>query len=218
MKNYLVIGLGKFGRAIAKTLYENGNVVLALDSNEEEVQRILDDGIVEDAITIDVTDENALKNIAKDSFDSAFVCIGRNMQASILATLMLKEMGIEQIICKAESKLQGKVLEKIGATEVVYPEESIGEKVAYTVIRPSVIEYFNFSEDYSIYEIVIPKKFVGKSLMELDLRNTYSINVIAMKDKNQVLNVNPSPTYRFGEEDTLILLGKSESLSEIISE
>lgn len=218
MKNYLVIGLGKFGRSIAKTLYENGNIVLAIDNDEEEVQRILDDGIVEDAICLDATDENALNNIAKDSFDAAFVCMGRNMQASILVTLMLKEMGFEKIICKAESKTQGKVLEKLGATEIVYPEESMGEKIAYAVMKPSIIEYFNFSEEYSIYEIKVPSMFVGKSLMELDLRNTYSLNVIAMKDKNNVFNVTPSPTYRFGEDDILIILGRREGMGELINE
>ena len=123
MKNYLVIGLGKFGRAIAKTLYENGNIVLALDENEEAVQRILDEGIVEDAITLDAKDENALKNIVKDSFDAAFVCIGSNIQDSILVTLMLKELDVKNIVCKAETKIQGKVLEKLGADQVVYPEE-----------------------------------------------------------------------------------------------
>ena len=185
MKNYLVIGLGKFGRAIAKTLYENGNIVLALDENEEAVQRILDEGIVEDAITLDAKDENALKNIVKDSFDAAFVCIGSNIQDSILVTLMLKELDVKNIVCKAETKIQGKVLEKLGADQVVYPEELMGEKIAYSVMRPTVIEYFKFSNEYSVFEIKVPKIFIGKSLLELNLRHKYSTNVIAIRTQGE---------------------------------
>lgn len=215
MKNYLVIGLGKFGRSIAKTLYESGNVVLALDTNEEYVQKALDDGIVEDAITLDATDENALKNIAKDSFDAAFVCIGTNIQDSILVTLMLKEMNIKNIICKAETKIQGKVLEKVGATQIVYPEELMGEKIAYAVMRPTVIEYFKFSDEYSIVEIRVPKHFVNKSLIELDLRHTYSTNIIAIKS-DEKFNITPSPTYKFKSTDTVVILGKTDSIGELL--
>lgn len=215
MKNYLVIGLGKFGRAIAKTLYENGNVVLALDSNEELVQKILDEGIVEDAITLNATDENALKNIVKDSFDGAFVCIGNNIQDSILVTLMLKELNMKNIICKAETKIQGKVLEKLGADRVVYPEELIGEKIAYSIMRPSVIEYFKFSDEYSIVEIKVPKNFVGKTLVELNLRHRFSANVIAIKNIDK-LNITPSPEYVFKESDTIIVLGKINGMGELV--
>lgn len=216
MKNYLVIGLGKFGKTIAKTLYENGNVVLAIDTNEQLVQSILDEGIVEDAITINATDENALKNVAKDSFDTAFVCIGTNVQDSILVTLMLKELGIKNIICKAKTKVQGKVLEKVGANKVVYPEESMGEKIAYSVMRPSVIEFFKFSDEYSIYEIKVPKSFIGKTLLESNLRHKYYTNVIAIKDKEGVLSVNPSATYKFLEDDILILLGDASKIGDLV--
>ncbi|WP_067139111.1 potassium channel family protein [Oceanivirga salmonicida] len=216
MKNYLVIGLGKFGRTIAKTLYENGNFVLAVDSELESVQQVLDEGIVEDAIAINATDENALKNIAKDSFDAAFVCIGTNVQNSILVTVMLKEMNIPRIICKATTKIQGKVLEKIGATEVVYPEELMGEKIAYSVMHPSVMEYFKFSDEYSIFEVKLVDKFLGKTLLELDLRNKYMANVIAVKNKEGVLNVTPSPDYRFTQDDTLVILGNAKLMGDII--
>lgn len=215
MKNYLVIGLGKFGRAIAKTLYENGNIVLALDENEEAVQRILDEGIVEDAITLDAKDENALKNIVKDSFDAAFVCIGSNIQDSILVTLMLKELDVKNIVCKAETKIQGKVLEKLGADQVVYPEELMGEKIAYSVMRPTVIEYFKFSNEYSVFEIKVPKIFIGKSLLELNLRHNYSTNVIAIRTQGE-FNITPSPEYKFKEEDTIVVLGKTEGIGALM--
>lgn len=216
MKNYLVIGLGKFGKTIAKTLYENGHTVLAIDTSSDLVQQVLDEGIVEDAIVIDATDENALQNIVKDSFDTAFVCIGTNVQDSILVTLMLKELNVGNIICKAKTKIQGKVLEKVGATQIVYPEESMGEKIAYHVMNPSVVEYFNFSDEYAIYEIKTPKKFVGQTLMQLDVRNKYSANVIAVKDKNGKLDVTPSPNYSFTENDTLIILSETKKMGDMI--
>lgn len=216
MKNYLVIGLGKFGKTIAKTLYENGNTVLAIDTSQELVQQVLDEGIVEDAIVIDATDENALQNIVKDSFDTAFVCIGTNVQDSILVTLMLKDLNVNNIICKAKTKIQGKVLEKVGATQIVYPEESMGQKIAYSVMNPSVIEYFKFSDEYSIYEVKINKKFVGKTLMQLDFRHKYLANVIAVKDKGGKLDVNPSPNYSFTEQDTLIVLGETKRMGDMI--
>ena len=216
MKNYLVIGLGKFGKTIAKTLYENGNTVLAIDTSQELVQQVLDEGIVEDAIVIDATDENALQNIVKDSFDTAFVCIGTNVQDSILVTLMLKDLNVNNIICKAKTKIQGKVLEKVGATQIVYPEESMGQKIAYSVMNPLVIEYFKFSDEYSIYEVKINKKFVGKTLMQLDFRHKYLANVIAVKDKDGKLDVNPSPNYSFTEQDTLIVLGETKRMGDMI--
>ena len=216
MKNYLVIGLGKFGKTIAKTLYENGNTVLAIDTSQELVQQVLDEGIVEDAIVIDATDENALQNIVKDSFDTAFVCIGTNVQDSILVTLMLKDLNVNNIICKAKTKIQGKVLEKVGATQIVYPEESMGQKIAYSVMNPSVIEYFKFSDEYSIYEVKVNKKFVGNTLMQLDFRHKYLANVIAVKDKYGKLDVNPSPNYSFTEQDTLIVLGETKRMGDMI--
>lgn len=216
MKNYLVIGLGKFGKTIAKTLYENGHTVLAIDTSSDLVQQVLDEGIVEDAIVIDATDENALQNIVKDSFDTAFVCIGTNVQDSILVTLMLKELNVNNIICKAKTKIQGKVLEKVGATQIVYPEESMGEKIAYAVMNPSVVEYFNFSGEHSIYEIKVPKKFIGQTLIQLDFRNKYSANVIAIRNKDGKINVTPSPNYSFTENDTLIILGETKKMGDMI--
>ncbi len=215
MKNYLVIGLGKFGSTVAKTLYENGHFVLAVDSEIETVQRILDEGMVEEAIALDATDEIGLKNIAKDSFDAAFVCIGTNVQNSILVTLMLKDMNIPNIICKATTKLQGKVLSKIGATQIVYPEELMGEKIAYSVMRPSVIEYFKFSDEYSIFETKLPEELLDKTLIELDFRHKYMANVIAVKDASGKLDVTPSPDYKFTKEDTLIVLGPNSLMEDM---
>lgn len=218
MNNYLIIGLGKFGRSVAKTLYKNGNTVVALDSSENVVKQVLEEEIVDEAVILDATDENTLKVVVKDDFETAFVCIGSNLQASILATLHLKELGIKNIICKAISHNQGKVLEKIGATHIVYPEESMGEKVALSIMRPTVIEQFKFSDEYSVFEIKIPKRYIGKTLKELDLRSKYEANVMAIKNSQGKMDVTPDPNEILNEETILIILTKSNIIDKIIKE
>ena len=149
MEGYLIIGLGRFGKSIAKTLYNHNKTVLGLDIDEEIVQQVIDNEIISEAIVIDATNENELKKIIDDDFDTAFVCIGDNIQVSILVTLILKELGVKTVICKAKTKMQGKVLEKIGASSVVYPEEAMGEKIALNVLQS------NIRKKYGINIIVI---------------------------------------------------------------
>ncbi|GIM53567.1 potassium transporter KtrA [Capnocytophaga cynodegmi] len=216
MKNYLVIGLGEFGKSVAKTLYKNKATVLAVDMSEELIRQALDERIIDDAIILDATDEIALKNVVKDDFKTAFVSVGDNIQASILITLYLKELGVKNIICKAVNHTQGRVLEKIGATQVVFPEESMGEKIALTVLRPTVIEYFKFSEDYFIYEIKIPNNYVGKTLKDLNLRRKYDVNILAVKHSDGKMNVTPNPETKLNQEDLLIILAKENIIDEIL--
>ncbi|ATA68988.1 potassium channel family protein [Capnocytophaga cynodegmi] len=216
MKNYLVIGLGEFGKSVAKTLYKNKATVLAVDMSEELIRQALDERIIDDAIILDATDEIALKNVVKDDFKTAFVSVGDNIQASILITLYLKELGVKNIICKAVNHTQGRVLEKIGATQVVFPEESMGEKIALTVLRPTVIEYFKFSEDYFIYEIKIPNNYVGKTLKDLNLRRKYDVNILAVKHSDGKMNVTPNPETKLNQEDLLIILAKENVIDEIL--
>ena len=152
----------------------------------------------------------------KDDFDMAFVSVGDNIQASILITLHLKDLGVKDIICKAVNHTQGRVLEKIGATQVVFPEESMGEKIAYSMLHPTIIEYFKFSEDYFIYEVKIPKSYIGKSLMELNLRHKYEINILAVKHDDGKMNVTPDPNLRLDKEDLLIVLARENSIGKIV--
>ena len=215
-KNFLVIGLGEFGKSVAKTLYKNKATVMAIDSNEELIKQALNEGILDEAVILDATDEIALKNVVKDDFDMAFVSVGDNIQASILITLHLKELGINHIIYKAVNHTQGKVLEKIGATQVVFPEELMGEKIAYSMLHPSIIEYFKFSEDYFISEVKIPKSYVGKSLMELNLRHKYEINILAVKHSDGKMNVTPDPNVRLSQDDLLIVLARENTIGKIM--
>lgn len=212
MAGYLVIGLGTFGRSVTQTLYENGKMVLAIDQQEERVQKVIDDEIASDAITLDVTDENSIKKVVNDDFNTAFVCIGKNTQSSVFITVILKEIGIKTIICKAKNELQGKILKKIGATSVVYPEETMAKETALGVIRPNITEHFKFSEKYRMFEIKAPKDFVGKNLIELNLRNKYEMNIIGIKSKEE-LNIMPLPNTAISESDILLVIANIEKMA-----
>ena len=213
MEGYLIIGLGRFGKSIAKTLYNHNKTVLGLDIDEEIVQQVIDNEIISEAIVIDATNENELKKIIDDDFGTAFVCIGDNIQVSILVTLILKELGVKTVICKAKTKMQGKVLEKIGASSVVYPEEAMGEKIAFNVLQSNITEYFKFSDKYGIFEFKAPKSFIGKNLMELDLRKKYGINIIVIKSENKEINFTPNPLTVIEENDTLFAMAEQEKMS-----
>ena len=211
MAGYLVIGLGTFGRSVTQTLYENGKMVLAIDQREDRVQKVIDDEIASDAITLDVTDENSIRKVINDDFDTAFVCIGDNTQSSVFVTVILKEMGIKTIICKAKNELQGKILKKIGATSVVYPEETMAKETALGVIRPNITEHFKFSEKYRVFEIKAPKDFDGKNLIELNLRNKYEMNIIGIKDEKE-LNIMPLPNIIIREHNVLLVIANIEKM------
>ena len=216
MRNFLVIGLGEFGKSVAKTLFKNKSTVLAIDSSPDLIQQALNEGFIDEAVILDATDELALKNVVKDDFDTAFVSVGDNIQASILITLHLKELGLKNIICKAVNHTQGRVLEKIGATQVVFPEESMGEKIAFSVLRPTIIEYFKFSEDYFIYEVKIPNSYVDKSLSELNLRHKYEINILAIKHSDGKMNITPDPNMKLGKDDLLVVLARESTIGKIV--
>ena len=216
MRNFLVIGLGEFGKSVAKTLFKNKSTVLAIDSSPDLIQQALNEGFIDEAVILDATDELALKNVVKDDFDTAFVSVGDNIQASIVITLHLKELGLKNIICKAVNHTQGRVLEKIGATQVVFPEESMGEKIAFSVLRPTIVEYFKFSEDYFIYEVKIPNSYVDKSLSELNLRHKYEINILAIKHSDGKMNITPDPKMKLGKDDLLVVLARESTIGKIV--
>ena len=168
-KQFVIIGLGRFGSSVAKTLYALGHDVLAIDSNEDLVQEISDS--VTHAVQMDATDENALRTLGLRNFDVAVVTIGANIQASVMATLLVKDMGIKYIIAKGNSDLHAKVLYKIGADRVILPEKDMGVRVAHNLVSSSILDYIELSPDYSIIEIESPKEWYGKSMKELSLRS-----------------------------------------------
>lgn len=211
-KQYIVVGLGRFGTSVAQTLFNLGNDVLALDSNEESVQYIAD--TVTHAIVADATDENSLRTIGIRNFDVAVVSIGENIQASIMATLLLKELGVKYIVTKANNAMHAKVLMKTGADRVVFPEKDMGLRVAHDLVSSNILEYIELSSDYSIAEFLCPKNWIGKSLVEINVRLNYGINVIAVK-KDSEIDVTPSAYEKLSAGNVIVAIGGIEELNSL---
>lgn len=215
MKQFLVIGLGRFGTSIAQTLYNAGESVLAIDAKEEIVQEAINNDIVDNVVEADATDEKTLRDLGINNFDVAFVCMGSNIQASILITLMLKELGVKRVIAKAISAAHGKVLHKIGADEIVYPESFMGMRVAHAELTPTVIEHLKFSDNFLIVEIHAPESFFNKRLIDIELRKKYRANIIAIKKANGHEDVSPSADSIIEEGDKLIVVTDSRTATEL---
>ncbi|QGU94966.1 TrkA family potassium uptake protein [Clostridium bovifaecis] len=211
-KQFVVIGLGRFGSSIAKTLYSLGNDVLAIDSDEETIQDIADS--VTHAVQVDATDENSLRTLGISNFDVAVVSIGSDVQASIMATLLARELGVKHVIAKAHNELHGRVLKKIGADRVIFPERDMGVRVAHNLVSSSILDYIELSPDYSIAEIASPAEWHGKTLKELNMRSQYGINVMALKRNNEV-NVSPSAEDVIEKGDIIVAIGGIEELNEL---
>lgn len=212
MKQFIVVGLGRFGSSVALTLAENGHDVLAIDENHQKIQDISNS--VTHAVEVDATDEEALKTLGVRNFDVAIVSIGDNLHANILCTLILKELGVPYVIVKAQDNLHGKVLTKVGADRVVYPERDMGERIAHNLISSNVLDYLEFAPDYSVVEIMSSDNMAGKSLGELEFRSKFDVNVMAIK-RGQHLNMSPGASDKILENDTLIVMGKNENLDKL---
>ena len=178
MRQFAVIGLGRFGSSVARALSRKGHQVLAIDSQEAITQNMSDE--VTQAVCLNATDEKALRAVGISNIDVAIIGVGTDLEASILITLNLKEIGIKEIVCKAISEDHKKVLEKIGATKVVQPEKEMGTRIANSLISTNVIEQIELSDESSIAELIAPKEFIGKSLREVDIRAKFGVTVIAV--------------------------------------
>lgn len=211
-KNFAVIGMGRFGSSVAKALFDMDIEVMAIDANEELIQNALP--YVTHAVQADATDEIAMKNLGIRSFDVVVVAIGQDIQASILATLVLKEIGVKYVVVKAQNERHGKVLYKIGADKVVFPERDMGIRVAHNLISPNTLDFIELAEDYSIMEIIAPEFTVGKTLVELDFRARFGVNVIAIKTGHE-FNISPGAEDRIKEGDVLIIIGHNEDIKKL---
>lgn len=211
-KQFVVIGLGRFGTSVAKTLYSLGNDVLAIDVDEETVQNISDS--VTHSVQADATDENTLRSLGIRNFDVAVVTIGSDLQSSVMVTLLLKELGVEHIIAKANSEIHAKVLYKIGADRVVLPERDMGVRVAHNLVSSNILDYIELSPDYSIAEIANPKAWQGKTLQELNLRANFGINIVAVKKDNDI-NVSPMADDKLEAGDVIVAIGCADELNKL---
>lgn len=212
MKQFAVIGLGRFGTSVAVTLQQLGNEVLAIDSDMDRVQKISDQ--VTHVVQADTTDETALMALGLRNFDVVVVAIGEDVQANVTTTLLLKEMGVPFIISKARNALHGKILEKIGADRVVYPERDMGQRVAHSLISSNVLDYIELSPKLSLVEVTAPETIVGKTLQQANLRAIFGVNVVAIKRLEDLI-VPPQPNETIKREDVLIVIGATSGLQKL---
>jgi trk system potassium uptake protein len=211
IRQYAVIGLGRFGTSIARRLHEAGQEVLGIDVNEELVEDA--ELFVTHAVVADTTEEKALTSIGISNFDCVIVAIGNDMQSSILTVSLLKELGIKKVIAKALGKRHGQVLEKVGADWIIYPERDMGERVANQLLSPNMLNYIELSKEHSIEEIMIPSKMAEKSLRDLDIRAKYNVSVIAIVREGEII-ISPSPDQIIHKEDLLVMIGNREDIAK----
>lgn len=209
-RQFAVIGLGRFGRNIAKALYDMGYDVLAIDKDMERVQEFSNE--VTHVVQADSTDEDALRSLGILNFDVVIVAIGKDTEANIMTTLQLKEIGVPYIVAIARTVLQIKVLEKIGANRVVAPERDMARRVAYNLASTNIMDYIELSPKFSIVEIAIPKLLRNKTLRESNIRAKYGLNVVAIKRHDNLI-ISPLPTEILLENDIAIVVGSNESIN-----
>lgn len=212
MKQYAVIGLGRFGSSVAKTLFAAGHQVLGIDESEDRVRANLDN--CTRVVEANATDEATLKALGVRNFDTVIVGIGGDLEASILVTLMLKEIGVPHVVVKAQSEVHGKVLYRVGADRVVFPERDMGTRVARSLVASNILEYIELAPEFSILEIMVSEKMVGKNLRQLDLRNRFDINVIAIK-RADTFDLSVRADYKIEPGDILVIAGKNDNLRKL---
>jgi len=207
-----VIGLGRFGSSVGRTLESLGHEVLGIDSDQTKAD--LMSGELTHTAACDCTDEDALRTLGLRNFETVIVAIGHDVQASILATVLLKEMGIPSVVVKASSQLHGRTLTKVGADKVVYPERDMGARIAHSLVTGSDIDYLELSPEFSIVEFTAPKSMQGLSVRELDLRALYGVNIIALKSDDEI-NAAPHATDIIRTGDVLVLLGTNTGIHQL---
>ena len=212
MRQFVVIGCGRFGESVAKTLYKLGYDVLAVDKDINLIQDISEH--VTHAIQADAEDENSLRALGIRNFDVAVITIGSNIQASIMATLIVKELGVKKVIAKAQSEIHGKVLYKIGAYKVVFPERDMGVRVAHNIISSNILDVIELMPDYSIIEVVALQEWENKALFELKLPNKMGVSVMAIKSGDKI-NISPYADDIIKAGDVVVLLGHNDNLRKI---
>jgi len=212
MRQVAVIGLGRFGSSVARTLAQSGCEVLAVDADAERVKAIVEE--VTEAVQADALDEGALKSLGLRNFEAVVVAIGHEVKASILATVLLKEMGVPKILAKAQDELHGRVLRKVGADVVVFPERDMGVRLAHTLLSRSIIDEIQLSSDYSIFELEAPTQFLDRSLQELQLRQRFGMTILAVRREDGVI-ISPEATFTLQRGDILVALGRADRLDRL---
>jgi trk system potassium uptake protein TrkA len=214
MKRFAVIGLGNFGFSAAKALYEDGNEVVAIDTDKARVQAI--DPYSTEAVLLNATDKEGLKSLGLENMDGVIVSTAPKISTSILICLYLREIGVKKILAKALDDDHGKILTRVGATEIVHPERDMALRVARGLSRPNVLDFIPLAKEFDLVQTAPPNEFIGKSLKDLNLRAKYNVHIIAIKElapENFLLV--PPASFVIKYNDILIMLGKSEDIRRI---
>jgi trk system potassium uptake protein TrkA len=215
MKQFAVIGLGRFGSSLAKELVNQGLEVLGIDRDEEAVEELSD--ILTHAIVADSTEEETLRSIGIRNFDCAIVAIGDDIQASIMTAILLKDLGVKKVVAKALTELHGKVLERLGVDRIIYPERDMGIRVAHQLANPNLLDYIELSKDYTIAELSVPQRLNGVTLKELDTRARYGCSIVALNKINGII-IAPVASDVINERDVMVIIGTNKQIESFEDE
>lgn len=213
-QQFAVIGLGRFGRGVCQTFHRLGYEVLGTDVDEKRVGQVMADQLVDHALQLDSTDPLALKEAGIFEFETVIVAIGNYLQESIITTLNLKEAGVSYVVAKASSEVHGKLLERVGANRVVYPEFEAGCTLARALTKPSILDRFELDPEKSVVEVVVPAEFHGRTIAELELRSRYGLNLIALSC-DQKFEINPSPNLRLQNGMLMVVIGDNKDIDRL---
>jgi len=211
---FAVIGLGRFGRSVCSTLHKLGYEVLATDIDEKNVSQVLSDQIAAHALQLDSTDPFALKEAGIFEFDTVIIAIGNYVQESIITTLNVKEGGVAHIVAKASSEVHCKLLTRVGADHVVFPEYEAGCALARSLTKPSILDRFDLDRDHSIVEVIVPDEFHGKTISDLQLRNRFGLNLLAVSH-DQKFEINPDPRKRLEKGSAMVVIGCNKDINRL---
>lgn len=210
-KQYVVFGIGRFGASVARTLEENGCQVIVVDKDHEKIQMIADE--VSYAMTADVEDPEAIESLGLKNVDGAIITMVNNMEASIVSAMMCQDLGVNYIVARAKNDMHGRILEKIGVTKVVYPEQEMGERIGRYIAAGDFMDWIALSPEFSLVELPMPQEWVGKSLVELDVRKKFGFNIVGIRKGSEMI-LQFSPNAPLEKDTILFVIGKNEDLEK----
>lgn len=213
VKQFCVIGIGRFGLSLARTLFEMGHEVMVIDTDEKAIRSAAE--YVTHAVQADSTSEEVARSLGLQDFDVVVLAIGQNIQASILTAILLKEIGCKYVLAKVRTDLHGKVLEKIGVDRLVFPERDMGVRMAHSIVSRNLVDFIELSPDYSLVEVVAPLEMSGSTLKELGIRESYGVNIVAIRSRGGETNISPGAEDTIREGDMMVVVGENKVLKQL---